>query len=241
MAKIPDRPQDIFVELTQDYLNVFGRELVSLIIYGSAASGSYIKGKSDINLLVVLTPEGMDKLSASLAIVKAWRKRHVAVPLMMTKSFIETSMDCYPIEFLNMKNSHILIYGENILGNLDFKPADLRLQIERELKGKLVLLRQRYLESEGNAKQLKQLIHNSFTAFISIFNALLHLKQVAVPQGRRDSIKEAAKLLAFDAAILLQCADIREGKNNLSTGEIEVIFQKYVQEIEKICNIVDAL
>jgi len=51
MAKIPDKPQDVFVPLTQAYLKVFGRELVSLILYGSAAGGSYIKGKSDINLL----------------------------------------------------------------------------------------------------------------------------------------------------------------------------------------------
>ena len=63
MTKIPDKPQDIFVPLTQDYLRVFDRELVSLILYGSAASGSYVRGKSDINLLVVLTVAGMDKLS----------------------------------------------------------------------------------------------------------------------------------------------------------------------------------
>jgi hypothetical protein len=192
-------------------------------------------------LLVVLAPEGMNKLPGALAIAKSWRKRHVAVPLMMTKAFIETSMDCYPIEFLNMKNSHILIYGENILSNLDFQPADLRLQIERELKGKLVLLRQRYLESEGKTKQLRQLIHNSITAFISIFNALLYLKQVNVPHGRRDTIKETARLLVFDAGIFLQCADIKEGINNFPAKEIEIIFQKYIQEVEKICNIVDKL
>ena len=61
MAKIPDKPQDIFVPLTQDYLKVFNKELVSLILYGSAASGHYVKGKSDINLLVVLTSSGMDQ------------------------------------------------------------------------------------------------------------------------------------------------------------------------------------
>ena len=35
-----------------------------------------------------------------------------------------------------MKNNHILIYGENVLEKLNFKPEDLRLQIERELKAK---------------------------------------------------------------------------------------------------------
>jgi len=241
MAKIPDKPQDAFVPLTQDYLKVFGRELVSLILYGSAAGGSYIKGKSDINLLLVLTPESIDKLADAFVTIKYWKKRGVAVPLVMTKAFITASLDCYPIEFLNMKNNHILIYGENILEQTDVSPENLRLQIERELKGKLILLRQGYLEAQGKPRQLKNLISRSFTAFISIFNALLYYKHDAAPRERRDTIKELAKVFEIDAEAFLQCADIKEGKNNLSGEEIVGLFKKYVQEVANMCNIVDSL
>lgn len=241
MTKIPDRPQDTFVPLTQDYLKVFDKELVSLILYGSAAGGHYIKGKSDINLLVLLTPAGMEKLADVLDTVHTWKKRRVAVPLVMTRDFIQSSLDSYPIEFLNMKNSHILIYGENILASLSIKPADLRLQIERELRGKLVLLRQGYLEAEGKARQLKKIISNSFTAFISIFNALLYLKQGKAPQGRRETINEMGKLFTIDAAVFTTCADIKEEIDHLSGEEAVNIFNKYVREVDKLCNIVDCL
>jgi hypothetical protein len=241
MAKIPDKPQDVFVPLTQDYLKVFSKELVSLVIYGSAAGGSYIKGKSDINLLVVLTPEGIEKLSDVFATIKCWSKRSFALPLVMTKSFINASLDCYPIEFLNMKNNHILIYGENVLEQIDIRPENLRLQIERELKGKLILLRQGYLESQGNPRQLKNLITRSFTAFISIFNALLYYKHHDPPRDRRDTIRELAKAIKFDAEAFLQCANIKEGKNNLSGKEIVEIFKKYIQEVANMCNIIDAI
>jgi hypothetical protein len=241
MAKIPDKPQDVFVPLTEDYQKVFGKDLVSLILYGSAAAGSYVKGKSDINLLVVLTPEAINRLEDSLATVKQWKKCNVAVPLVVTKQFIESSLDTYPIEFLNMKNSHILIYGENVLEELNFKPEDLRLQIERELKGKLILLRHSYLETAGDTRQIKQLISRSLTALVSIFNALLYFKQESAPHKRRDTIKEMAKLFAVDAEVFLSCADIKEGVDKLSGEEVAGIFKKYVQEVEKICNIVDAL
>jgi hypothetical protein len=241
MTKIPERPQDIFVPLTQDYLKVFANELISLILYGSAAGGSYIRGKSDINLLVVLTPAGMNKFTDVLDPVKSWKKRHVAVPLIMTRDFIESALDSYPIEFLNMKNSHILIYGENILSELKFNPADLRLQIERELRGKLILLRQGYLEAEGKARQIRQLIANSLTAFISIFNALLYFKQGKAPQGRRDTIKEAGKLFTIDEAVFILCADIKEGRDKLSSEEVVDVFRKYLREVDNICNIVDHL
>ncbi|MDD5344778.1 MAG: hypothetical protein PHW12_10220 [Smithella sp.] len=241
MSKIPDKPQDVFVPLTEDYKKVFGKDLISLILYGSAAGGSYVKGKSDINLLIIVTPEVINKLENALDTVKHWQKRNVAVPLIMTKAFMESSLDSYPIEFLNMKNNHILIYGENVLEQLKFKPDDLRLQIERELKGKLILLRNGYLEAAGNARQLKQLIIRSFTAFISIFNALLYLKQAPVPHKRRDTIKEVAKLFAIDVEVFLSCVDIKEGLDKLSGEEVADIFKKYLHEVEKICNIVDGL
>lgn len=241
MAKIPNKPQDAFVPLTQDYVKVFGSELVSLILYGSAAGGSYIKGKSDINLLVVLTPEGIDKLDDVFHIIKYWRKRGFAVPLVITKAFINSSLDCYPIEFMNMKNNHIVIYGDDVLEQIEVNPEKLRLQIERELKGKLLLLRQGYLEAQGKPRQLKNLINRSFTAFISIFNALLYYKHDTAPRERRNTIKELAKVFAIDVDAFLQCADIKEGKNNLSGDEIVGLFTKYVQEVANMCNIVDAL
>lgn len=241
MAKIPDKPQDIFVELTGDYQRVFGSDLVSLIIYGSAAGGFYVKGKSDINLLVVLSPEAVNRLEDALEIVEYWRKRRVAVPWVMTKAFIANSLDCYPIEFLNMQNSHVLIHGEDVLEGLKFKPEDVRLQIEKELKGKLVLLRQGYLETEGRARQLRQLIGRSIMAFITVFNALIYLKQASIPQRRRDTIKEAARLITFDADVFLACVDIREGVDKFSGEEIADIFKKYLRAVENMCNIVDSL
>ena len=241
MSRVPGSPEEIFVPLTQDYLQVFARELVSVIIYGSAAGGSYIKGKSDINLLLILTPPGMAKLAEAFSIIRQWKKRRVAVPLALTKEFIAASLDSYPIEFLNMKNSHILIYGENVLEQLEFKHDNLRLQIERELRGKLIHLRQGYLEAEGNGRKLRELIRVSFTAFISIFNALLYLKKGLAPQERRETIKEVSAIFAVDMDVFGNCASIKEGVDKFSRRDVEEIFGKYVQEVEKICNIVDAL
>jgi hypothetical protein len=140
-----------------------------------------------------------------------------------------------------MRNNHILIYGENVLEQIDVSPENLRLQIERELKGKLILLRQGYLEAQGQPLQLKNLISRSFTAFISIFKALLYYKHDAAPRKRRDTINELAKVFAIDAEAFLQCADIKEGKSNLSGDNIVRLFTKYTQEVANMCNIVDSL
>ena len=241
MAKIPDQPQDVFVPLTQDYLDVFGNTLVSLMLYGSAASGAYVKGKSDINILAVLTPEGMNRLESAIEIVKNWRKRSVAVPLVMTKDFIVSSLDSYPIEFLNMKNNSIVIYGENVLEGLTFKPEDLRLQIERELKSKVLLLREGYLGSEGSARELRNLIGRSLTAFVSIFNALLYLKTGSAPRNKRATISEMSKVFGVNADVFTECFKIREGTDKLSKSDVPALFKKYLAEAEKVSHLVDGL
>ena len=81
----PDKLQDILADLSRDYQQAFRNDLISLMLYGSAASGSWVKGKSDINILVVLTPEGMERLEDGFPLVEKWRKRDVTVPLVMTK------------------------------------------------------------------------------------------------------------------------------------------------------------
>jgi len=241
MARIPDQPQDIFVPLTEDYLDAFGRDLVSLMLYGSAAGGSYVKGKSDINLLVVLTPEGMSRLEDAFAPVKKWRKRNVAVPLVLTQEFISSSLDAYPIEFLNMQNHCVLIYGENVLASLEFKPEDLRLQIERELKSKIILLREGYLESEGSARRVRELIGRSLVALVSVFNAMLYLKQAGLPRQKKETIEEAGRVFGVDANVFARCFEIKAKEDHLSGEEVIGVFKKYLREVEKVCHRIDGL
>ena len=80
MAKIPNKPEEIFSEITNDFKGIFGNELISIILYGSGARGDYISGISDINFLFILTQKGIEDLSRTLGLVTRWKKRNVATP-----------------------------------------------------------------------------------------------------------------------------------------------------------------
>ncbi len=241
MIKIPDQPRDIFAPLTRDYQAVYGRDLVSLMLYGSAAGGSYLKGKSDINLLVVLSPAGIDRLEDAFAPVKKWRKANVAVPLFLTKDFIASSLDAYPIEFLNMQINCELIYGENVLAPLVFRSDDLRVQIERELKGKILWLREGFVESEGAPRRLRDLIARSLTSLVSIFNAMIYLKTGQAPRSKPETLAQAGSVFGLDANIFNLCLLIKEKKDKLSRDESARTFVSYLREAHKACAIVENL
>jgi predicted nucleotidyltransferase len=103
MSKIPKTPEQIFQEFTDDFMKTFGDDLISIILYGSAARGEYIYKRSDINFLIVLTEQGIMQLRRALLLIPRWQKRKVSTPLILTEGYIRSALDSFPIEFLNMK------------------------------------------------------------------------------------------------------------------------------------------
>ncbi|RLB80487.1 MAG: hypothetical protein DRH24_10540 [Deltaproteobacteria bacterium] len=240
MARIK-KPQEIFTKITKDFKEVFKDNLISIILYGSGAGDDYRPGKSDLNFLVTITEEAIDHLDQAIETVSRWRKKNVATPLFMTKSYIESSLDSFPIEFLNIKNKYILVYGEDVLRDIIFDASHVRLQCEREIKGKLILLREGFLETGGNQKRIQELIKASITAFISVFNGLLYLKGVEIPSTRQEVIRSMEKEFSVDKKIFMQCLDIKEGRGDFSPSMVKDIFKKYLIEIRKLWAFVDKL
>jgi hypothetical protein len=241
MAKIPKKPEEIFPEITADYRHIFGESLLSIILYGSGSGDDYRPGKSDLNFLMIVDDSGLETLTGAISAAKKWKARRVAAPLLLTRHDLSSSLDSYPIEFLNMKNRYRLVYGEDVLQKLSFDPFAIRLQVERELKGKLFLMRRSYLETEGRGAALRNLIEKSLTAFAAIFGALLFLKGREVPILRRDVIKAMAWAFPIDPDVFLQCADIREGKGNYGTSQMDNLVNACMREISKLCDIVDQM
>ncbi len=241
MSKIPKTPQEVFPEIVEDLKGIYGEALQSVILYGSGARGEYVPGKSDINFLVVLAGDVADDLENVLPFIPKWKKRAVATPVIMTKSLIGSSVDVYPVEFLNMKRHYQVVFGEDALKNLVFDRKALRLQCERELKGKLLLLRTGFLETEGRAAELQRLLAASIMAFLSVFNALLHMQEQELPRGRREIVAAIAHTYGIDASPFLRCIELREGKQGVPFGELKAVFRSYIAEIRKMITMVDNL
>jgi hypothetical protein len=239
MAKIPKKPEEIFPEITSDYRKIFGEDLISIILYGSGAGKDYISGKSDLNFLITLTDHGLEELDRVLAMVGKWRKRNVAIPLFMTREYLAGSQDAYPIEFLNMKRIYIVVTGEDVLAQITLDPRNIRLQLERELRGKLLHLRSGYLATEGKTRKIRELIGVSLTAFVSLFGALLYLKNLDIPKGKRDIIRAGSGAFGVDAAVFLKCEEIRGGKDRFSSAEVQAVFRDYLREVGRLCEMID--
>ncbi len=241
MAKIPHNPQDIFDEFSRDILDVFDRDLLSIILYGSGARNEYVYKKSDINFLVVLTPQGISNLSNTFSIVKKWLPRNVAVPLFLTKDYISSSLDSFPIEFLNMKTSYKVVFGEDVLSELDIPHENLRLQCEAQVKGKLLHLRESFIKTQGRKDALQELLTLTVTTLTSIFRALLALRGVSVPKSKTEIMDATAEHFDLQKKIFEQVTKVSLREVKMSADGLISLTQQYITEIQKLASIVDQM
>ncbi len=226
--------------VARDFNNAFGDDLISVILYGSSLTSEYDPKKSDLNFLIVLSEEGIERLHRAHELVASWRKKKVSTPLFLTKTYIESSLDTFPIEFLNIKRNHKLILGEDVLEGVYFKRNFIRMQCERELKGKLLLVRQRYVETRGKPKVLKELISASVPTFIFVFKGLLYLLGKEVPETKKETVSMLGKELNLDEELFLSLLQIEAGILKPSGQEIEDLFKSYLKEIRRLALLMDS-
>ena len=241
MGKHQKDPKTILPDITDVYKALFGDELVSIILYGSATGRDFQPGKSDINFMIVLTEDGIEHLDRAFDVVNKWRKRGVAVPLFLTEEYVKTSLDVFPIEYLNFQNNYIQVFGKDILKDLEFSPKFLRLQCEREIKGKLLLLREAFIETSGKGKALKGLITQALPALMAIFEALLHLKRIDVPRERREIIRAMADAFDLEHGVFQGLLDIKEETSKLNDEESLRLFKGCLREMRKLSKLVNSL
>ena len=241
MGKNQTDPKRLLPDITDDYKSLFGDDLVSIILYGSATGPGFRPGKSDINFMIVLTEEGIEHLDRTFDVVGKWRKRGVAVPLFLTEEYIQTSLDVFPIEYLNFRNNHVQVFGKEILKGLEFNSEFLRLQCEREIKGKLLLLREAFVETSGKGKALKGLIIQALPALMAIFEALLHLKSMDVPGERRQIVGAVADAFGLERGVFEGLLDIKEEKSKIGEEESLHLVKGCLKEMRKLSVLVNSL
>ena len=142
-----------------------GKSLVSVILYGSAAGGDHHAAYSDLNVFCVLTAVTAKELAASEPIFHWWRELHNPAPLLMSVEEVRESTDCFPIEFMDMRERRRVLYGEDVVANLVIEEVFYRAQVEHDLMAKLLRLRQKAAGVLSDNELLLRLMADSVSTF----------------------------------------------------------------------------
>jgi hypothetical protein len=232
-----------FEALVDDLRSAHGRNLASVILYGSAVTGEFLREKSDYNLLIALHNITPKDLRAAQAPMREWNRMGHPVPVYFTVAELEDAADVFPIEFHQMERARKILYGTDVLANLEISDEYLRHQTEYELRSKLIRLRRRYIGASASTESLTSLMVNSLTSFTVLFRAVLLLHGFDSPVTKNEIVAETARKLKIDGKPFEKITDIRENtsSNILDETSANELFTDYLREIERIIEAVDKL
>jgi hypothetical protein len=213
----------------------------SITVVGSALTGDYRPGISDINTVLVLQEVNTKALNAIAATTKPMRKKHLSPPLLMTTFYIKRSRDVFGVEFLDFQLTHQTVLGNDPFEALAFGKADVRLQCERELKATLIRLQQGCVAAAGNDKLVRDVLIATAKGLAPILRAMLWLKDAERPRTMAATFRVASDAFSVNLNAVVAAEQWRYAKTKLSAADIEAAFESVYAAVDRLATIVDAL
>jgi len=182
----------------------------------------------DITILDVLRP-----------LVRRWRGTRLATPLLLDPLYLETSRDVFPLEFLDLLDRHRVLAGRiDPFADITITRAHLRIELEEQLRGKMLHLWQLYLEAHRAARMSRALIH-SLPHFFLLLRGMLFLSDADRPTDPVGLIG------AVETAYSIQLPSFRELEDARTTGRgvrgstVGRLFGRYLDDVRRLVRVVD--
>ncbi len=219
--------------------DALGPRLRSVVLYGSAARGDYHHGRSDLNLILVLESLDPGTLEALARPVRRFVRRGHPVPRLFSPALIAESADTFPIEFLDIRASRLVLHGEDPFAGVAIDRGCLRLQCEREMDEKMMRLREGYVLGHDDARALRQLLSDSYPAFAALFRGGLHLLGRPIPSSNRDVVAAFCEAAALERGPFEEVARLRRGEK--PAQDLKTIYAQYDEQLTRAARVVDRL
>lgn len=226
-------------ELVTQLRAAYGTRLNSVVLYGSAATGEHIPKRSDYNVLLLLNEIDANALASASAVARAWGDAGNPPPMTMTVEEWRASADVFPMEYADILERHKVLHGTPPFDGVTVSNDDLRLQLEQQVMGKLLQLRQGALLAGMDGKRQAELVAASLSTMMVLFRAVLRLNGERADTDNAVLVKRVATLVGFDAAPFVRAVQHVRGERKLEVNESGSILAGYIDGITRLQRYLD--
>ena len=231
----------LLAQLVERLKKAYGDRLVSLVLYGSAATGSHHDKFSDLNILCVLNRITTEELEQSEPIFRWWREQDSPAPLLLSEEEILTSTDCFPIEFHDIQARNKLLAGRDVVSSLKIDYSFYRARVEYELRAKMLRLRQKAAGVLSDNDVLLRLMADSVSTFATLARHAILLAGGEAIWGKREAFAACQEKFALDITPFSTLLDLREGKMKPKQVAARPLLESYLAQVTSLVNAVDRL
>jgi hypothetical protein len=231
----------LLTELVDKLRSANGESLISVVLYGSAATEEGKDQFSDFNVLCVLKQVTPRELSDCEPVIRWWREKRNPAPLLLSEEEVRTSTDCFAIEFHDIKERHKVLHGADVVSGLSVDYSFYRAQVEHELRAKLLRLRQKAAGVLSEKDVLLRLMADSVSTFCVLFRHALLLSGAEAQFEKRAVVTVSGDRFGVDPTPFLTLLDFREEKLKPRDVDPIALFREYLKQVQVVVDAVDRM
>jgi hypothetical protein len=217
----------------------YGAQLNSVVLYGSAAAGEHIPKQSDYNVLLLLNALDASSFAKASSVARAWNDAGNPPPMTMTVDEWRRSADIFPMEYADILERHRVLYGTPPFDGINVSRDDLRLQLENQVMGKLLQLRQGALLAGTDRKRQTELITASLSTMMVLFRAVLRLCGERPDADNIVVAERVGTLAGMDPTPFVAAARHKRGENKMEGDTASEVLPRYIAGIERLQRYLD--
>jgi hypothetical protein len=213
----------------------FGPRLRAAYLYGSAVTGGFRPGRSDLNVLVILdrvSPRDLDLVAAA--------RREPLSPAVLAAGELAGLAAAAPLTLWDIAGAHRLLTGEHLLARLTFEREALATQLRFELRDKLLALRAGCQAQAGRRAGLLALAETSFGSVLALLRAAARLAGAKPDRNPVDTLGDAARRLGLDLRTLQALYQVRQGQLRPRLAAFTALLTDYFALLETAISRADA-
>lgn len=214
LSAAPPAIVEALTRLKDDLLRAAGKNLAGLILYGGLARGRYRPGKSDVNIVVLLHEVSAEALTAIAPALRIARRAAGITPMIIMPAEVAPTAVVFPTKFLDIKEHHVVLHGDDPFTGLDVPSEQIRLRIVQQLRNLSMRVRLRFLAALDNRDLLTATLSSLARPLAVELAALLRLAGKEVPRDDRTAaiFQAAATAFGVDGDGLARLAAFRQGE-----------------------------
>lgn len=220
-------------------ISTLGDGIKSIAVYGSSTGEDYVVGRSNVNLVVVVETLTAATLASLLKVVESGRRRRIVPPLLVTPDYLKASADVFPIEYLEIRDSQVVIFGDDFFTGIQTSRENLRLECESQLRAAVLRTRQAYLELGGRKRGAEQVLHASVTALVPVFRAMLRLKGGEPPRSKVGVVQAMGAAFGINSETFAAILRDKAGDEKIDGKAAITVLGTYIDEVDALARRLD--
>lgn len=235
---LPEETQKLLQAYAKDVKGAFGDQLEGLLIYGSAVRGEFLPGRSNLNLLLVITGYDAATLKRYEPVHKRWSKEGVVTPLFLTDQEIRSTSPLFPLEFLEIQEHHRVLGGRDPFVGFHVDTGNIGDAVRQGLAGHVLRLRQRYAEAAGANDAIMILLPLAITSTVPLLRGIQRMRGWPVLPQSDAVIKDVADRLKIDLQGFHEALMLKRGIISPGPSEIPRVFDRYLKAAATLVEVV---